>query len=190
MILWINLVTNGLPALALGIDPPGADQMQEPPRSSESSLVGVRDYLGILFVGAVMGAFAFCMYLASSCGDSSGVARTMAFTLLALSPLAHAWSCRSPNASIVQQRPLFSWPLLLAFTLSGGIHLLAVVVQPLRPIFHTEVLHRSDWIMVALCSMAVVPAVELAKLVSRIGHARLASAHRATDFKSDGSTPA
>ncbi len=168
MILWINLVTNGFPALALGIDPPGSDQMHEPPRAADSSLVGIRDYLGILFVGVVMGAFTFCIYTSGSCESSSNGARTMAFTLLALSPLAHAWSCRSPRASIVQQRPVISWPLVIACIVSAAIQLLAVEVRPLRLVFHTDELHRNDWMMIALCAIAVVPAVELAKLGYRL----------------------
>src|SRR4030095_16569745 len=56
MILWINLVTNGLPALALGVDPPDPQLMREEPRPTNAGLLGRRDYLGILFVGLVMGA--------------------------------------------------------------------------------------------------------------------------------------
>jgi Ca2+-transporting ATPase len=58
MILWINLVTNGLPALALGIDPPDEHLMREAPRSPDEGLLSRRDYLGILYVGVVMGAAA------------------------------------------------------------------------------------------------------------------------------------
>jgi Ca2+-transporting ATPase len=115
------------------------------------------------------------MYATASCGTNSSGARTMAFTLLALSPLMHAWSCRSPRASIVQQRPLISWPLVVACAVSAAIQLLAVEVPPLRPVFRTDDLHSGDWLMVVLCAVAVVPAVELAKLGSRLlerAHAR------------------
>ncbi|MGH7295493.1 MAG: cation-translocating P-type ATPase, partial [Polyangiaceae bacterium] len=63
MILWINLVTNGLPALALGVDPPDPMQMQEPPRKRTGSLLGVRDWIGMAFVGAWMGGAAIVCYL-------------------------------------------------------------------------------------------------------------------------------
>ena len=62
MILWINLVTNGLPALALGVDPPDAHLMREPPRNPNEGLLRRRDYLGILYVGGVMGALAVALY--------------------------------------------------------------------------------------------------------------------------------
>jgi Ca2+-transporting ATPase len=166
MILWINLVTNGLPALALGIDPSSGRQMAQPPRSTRSELVGLREYLGILYVGGVMGALALCMYALSGADASAG--RTMAFTLLALAPLVHAWSCRSDVRSIVQVRPLISWPLVVAGTISAGIQLLAVGVPPLRPVFHTDALRARDWGMLVLCTLAVLPAVELAKGVERV----------------------
>src|SRR6185437_786040 len=62
MILWINLVTNGLPALALGVDPPDQAQMREPPRKRTGSLLATRDWLGMAFVGLVMGAAAIVCY--------------------------------------------------------------------------------------------------------------------------------
>src|SRR6185436_16867837 len=62
MILWINLVTNGLPALALGVDPPDPTQMTEPPRKSSSGLLGAREYLGIGAVGVLMGGLAILCY--------------------------------------------------------------------------------------------------------------------------------
>src|SRR5207302_2814950 len=63
MILWINLVTNGLPALALGVDPPDKQQMIEPPRKAREGLLGAREWLGILAVGVIMGAAAIACYL-------------------------------------------------------------------------------------------------------------------------------
>jgi Ca2+-transporting ATPase len=174
MILWINLVTNGLPALALGVDPADREQMHEPPRAAGEELMRLRDYLGILYVGAVMGALALAMYATASSGAASPGARTMSFTLLALAPLFHAWSCRSPRASLATARPLVSLPLLVAMVVSGAIQLLAVEVPGLRPVFRTEDLHARDWLLVVGCAFAVVPAVELAKLVSRLRAARRA----------------
>src|SRR5262249_49783722 len=97
MILWINLVTNGLPALALGVDPPDAHLMKEAPRNPDEGLLGKRDYFGMLYVGGVMGAAAVALYATSSQGEVALLhTRALAFSLLALSPLFHAWSCRSP----------------------------------------------------------------------------------------------
>jgi Ca2+-transporting ATPase len=164
MILWINLVTNGLPALALAVDPADRAQMREPPRSTRSDLIGQRDYLGTLYVGAIMGGLALSMYVIAS---DFLHARTMAFLLLALSPLVHAWSCRSPRASFLRVRPLLSWPLLSACAVSAGIQLLSVFVPALRPVFHTSALGAGEWAMVIAASLAVLPAVEVAKWIDR-----------------------
>ena len=137
MILWINLVTNGLPALALGVDPPDPNQMQERPRSSGMGLIGQRELYGIPFVGVVMGGLAVLLYVLAPDGSNSQMllARNLAFSLLALSPLMHAFSCRSSISSIVSLRPLVSVALVVAIVISACIHLVAVLVPTLQPVF-------------------------------------------------------
>ena len=172
MILWINLVTNGLPALALGVDPPDEHQMEEPPRRNADGLLGTREYLGMLFVGVVMGATALVCYrmrwLDDGDGDPSKEARAVAFSLLALSPLFHALSCRSPSESILSMRPFVPLPLLAALVVSTLIHLLAVVVPGLRGVFQTFPLPANEWLVLIGLAFLVVPAVELSKLASHL----------------------
>jgi Ca2+-transporting ATPase len=169
MILWINLVTNGLPALALGVDPSHDDSMKEPPRREGERLLGGLDYLGVLFVGAVIGLGAVALYaLAEATGAPLERARTQAFTLLALAPLFHAWSCRSPIRSLFSARPLLSPALLVAVLASIAIHLAALWFPALRPLFATHPLSAREWLLVLGLSAAVIPAVELAKLGRRI----------------------
>ncbi|NUQ76846.1 MAG: cation-translocating P-type ATPase [Polyangiaceae bacterium] len=169
MILWINLVTNGLPALALGVDPPDAAQMAEPPRSTGDALLGLRDYMGIAFVGALMGFGAVYLYAwpPPYFDLDPEWSRAMAFSLLALAPLFHAWSSRSPLKSIFSMRPLVSRPLLLACLVSAGIQLVAVMFPSLRPVFHTHEMTLSHWVVIVGLSAALVVAVEIAKGVSR-----------------------
>ena len=170
MILWINLVTNGLPALALGIDPPDEHLMREPPRDPNEGLLRRRDYFGILYVGAVMGAAAVSLYVMSP-GDPEALFRTRAtaFSLLALSPLFHAFSCRSPTQSIFQMRPLVSVPLVAAIIASAGIHLVAVLVPALRPVFRTYAMTANEWWLLLALAALIVPAVEIAKAFQRRG---------------------
>jgi P-type Ca2+ transporter type 2C len=168
MILWINLVTNGLPALALGVDPPDAHLMTEPPRRAEDGLLLRRDYAGMLYVGAVMGAAAIALYATAPAGEEAlAHARAMAFSLLALSPLFHAWSCRSPVMSVLSSRPLISIPLVLAVVTSAAIHLVAVLVPALRPVFRTFPMTSTEWLILLALSGLIIPAVELAKIVYR-----------------------
>jgi Ca2+-transporting ATPase len=171
MILWINLVTNGLPALALGVDPPDPTQMREPPRKRTGSLLGARDWLGMAFVGAWMGGAAILCYLIPlSPDDPLAVkhARAIAFSLLALSPLLHAFNCRSATSSILSLRPVLPLALCAAVLLSAGIHLVAVLVPSLRPVFQTFVMSSAEWTMLLLLSASIIPGVELFKLGQRL----------------------
>ena len=171
MILWINLVTNGLPALALGIDPPDPTQMMEPPRKPSAGLLGAREYLGILVVGLLMGGAGMACYLWPWSEDAlvSKHARAIAFSLLALSPLFHAFNCRSATASIGVLKPLVSKPLVLAVVLSAAIHLVAVLVPGLRPVFQTFAMTGYQWLVMLVLSFAIIPAIELLKVLQRSG---------------------
>jgi Ca2+-transporting ATPase len=168
-ILWINLVTNGLPALALGIDPPDPGHMKEQPRPPGAGLLGARDFIGVGFVGVVMGLSAAGLYVfpPEAAHGSVPFIRAMAFSLLALSPLFHAFSCRSQTQSIVSMRPLVSPPLLLACLISAAVHLVAVLVPALRPVFRTFPMDQSEWFLVIGLSFAIIPAVEIVKAIAR-----------------------
>ncbi|MCC6552849.1 MAG: cation-translocating P-type ATPase [Polyangiaceae bacterium] len=168
MILWINLVTNGLPALALGVDPPDQHLMQEAPRARDEGLLIRRDYLGILYVGGVMGVLAVALYAMSGQDRESLLhTRAIAFSLLALSPLFHAWSCRSPTRSLFTARPLVSIPLLVAVLASAAIHLVAVLFPALRPVFQTFAMSPDEWLLLVGLAFLIVPVVEIAKIIYR-----------------------
>ncbi len=173
MILWINLVTNGLPALALGVDPPDDSQMSEAPRKANTGLLTQREYLGISFVGVWMGACAIACYLwpwpIDAVPEGAVGARSIAFSLLAVSPLFHAGNCRSGTASLFTLRPFFPAPLVIACLISFGIHLVAVVVPGLRPVFRTYPMGLYEWGVLIALSFSIVPAMELLKLVQRKG---------------------
>jgi Ca2+-transporting ATPase len=172
MILWINLVTNGLPALALGIDPPDPTQMMEPPRKATSSLLGMREYLGIAVVGVLMGGLATaCYYWPWTLPgvDKFEYGRAVAFSLLALSPLFHALNCRSATASIFALRPILPIALLASMVVSGAIHLVAVLVPSLHDVFRTWSLSATEWLVLIMLSASIIPMIEVLKLLQRTG---------------------
>jgi Ca2+-transporting ATPase len=173
MILWINLVTNGLPALALGVDPPDDSQMSEAPRKAKTGLLTTREYLGISFVGVWMGACAIACYLwpwpYDAVPEGAVGARSIAFSLLAVSPLFHAINCRSGTASFLSLRPIFPAPLVIACALSFGIHLIAVVVPALRPVFRTFPMGGYEWGVLIALSASIIPAIEVMKWFQRRG---------------------
>ncbi len=171
MILWINLVTNGLPALALGIDPPDMAQMREPPRGRGEGLLGKREWLSMAFVGAWMGAAAVACYLVPlRPNDPFAIkhARAIAFSLLALSPLLHAFNCRSNTRSLFSQVPLLPKALVGAVAVSAAIHLVAVLVPGLRPVFQTFSMDSREWALLLALSASIIPAVEIVKLFVRM----------------------
>ena len=171
MILWINLVTNGLPALALGIDPPDATQMMEPPRKSTSGLLGTREYLGIAGVGVLMGGCAIlCYYWPWDVANAeyASYGRAMAFSLLALSPLFHALNCRSPSESMFRMKPLLPAALFIAIVVSAAIHLVAILVPSLRAVFQTHWIGSKEWFILLALSASIIPAVEVLKLFQRL----------------------
>jgi Ca2+-transporting ATPase len=176
MILWINLVTNGLPALALGIDPPDSLQMLERPRARSAGLLGTRDWLGIGAVGLWMGAAGLlCYWLPVSIAARPGPppappaleGRAIAFSLLALSPLFHAFNCRSASSSVFVLRPLLPQALAGAIVVSAGIHLLAVFVPALQPLFQTFPMTRAQWGWLLALAASVVPIIEALKALER-----------------------
>ncbi len=173
MILWINLVTNGLPALALGVDPPDDSQMSEAPRKAKTGLLTSREYLGISFVGVWMGACAIACYLwpwpIDAVPEGAVGARSIAFSLLAVSPLFHAINCRSGTASFLSLRPILPGALLAACALSFGIHLVAVVVPSLRPVFRTFPMGGYEWGVLLAFSASIIPAIEVMKWIQRRG---------------------
>ncbi len=117
-----------------------------------------------------MGAIAVYLYVLPQPHHeaSDGFHRAMAFSLLALSPLFHAFGCRSPRSSILLHRPFVSWPLIGACLLSAGVHLVAVAIPSLRPVFRTFPMSASQWLLVVGLSAAILPAFELAKGIWRM----------------------
>jgi Ca2+-transporting ATPase len=167
-ILWINLVTNGLPALALGVDPPDASQMHEPPRPLSEGLLGRREYVGILVVGVWMGLVAIlAMALAGPSELDRAHARAMAFSILALSPLFHAFNCRSTTASISRTGFFGSRPLVGAVAVSAVIHLVAVLIPQLNVVFKTYPMSIAEWLVMLALAASIIPVVEVFKAIER-----------------------
>ncbi|HSQ67968.1 MAG TPA: cation-transporting P-type ATPase, partial [Polyangiaceae bacterium] len=171
MILWINLVTNGLPALALGVDPPDPTQMSEPPRKATTGLLTKREYLGISAVGVWMGGCALACYLwpwpVDAVPEGAAGARSIAFSLLAISPLFHAINCRSGTSSFLSLRPILPRALVVACLVSAAIHLVAVLVPALRPVFRTFPMGTYEWGVLLALSASIIPAIETLKLLQR-----------------------
>jgi Ca2+-transporting ATPase len=168
-ILWVNLVTDGLPALALGVDPTDKKIMNRSPRNINESVL-TRHMGGIIFM---QGAFiAFCSLLAFSLVyfvEKEGIerARTASFIVLACSQLFHSFNCRSSRESIFTLGFLSNIKLVYATLVSFLLQMAVVYVPFLQTIFRTQPLGLFDWVMVLIISSFPLWAMELVKLYKR-----------------------
>ena len=155
-LLWVNLVTDSMPALALGVEPVGENIMERPPSRTSSGIFNKKMVRNMLLEGCFIGAVAFLAFTVGRVffdGHNEPVtARTMTFAVLSLSQLIHAFNLRS------RQHKGFSFhpPLLTAF-LTGLVMQTAVISVPmLAAAFHTVPLSPLQWLIVALLSLSVL----------------------------------
>src|SRR5262245_13534110 len=173
-ILWVNLVTDGAPALALGVDPPDEGLMRKPPRPIGESVITPRMWRGILLVGVVIAASTLFVLDADLPGGLvSGThglphARTMAFTTLVVAQLFNALNARSDDQSAFVHFFANRW-LWGAILLSLALHPLVVYVPFLQRAFGTTSLTASDWLRCMAFGSVVLWVRELTKLVARAG---------------------
>lgn len=149
-ILWINLVTDGLPALALSADPPDDDIMSRPPRENNESIfsrgLGARILMSGFLIGvSTITAFALMMYMT---GGDIEMARTVAFATLIMAELIYAFESRSEHKD-VWEAGLFANKYLVLAVLSSFAFLLLAIYNPfLSSILKTRALGASEWMIV------------------------------------------
>lgn len=167
-LLWVNLVTDSLPAIALGMEPAEENIMERPPRKNTGSLFG--DGLGgrILLEGVMIGVLAL---LAFGIGhvyfdqeNGYAVGRTMAFAVLSLSQLVHAFNMRGEGS--LGKLPFCSnkW-LLMAFVVGATLQCVVIMMPPLAGVFQVVPLNGEQWLLTAALALAPLPLVELEKAI-------------------------
>lgn len=165
-ILWINLMTDGLPALALSVEPEERDVMKRPPRHPKESIFAHGLGAHAVWVGLLMAAIVLSVQ-AWSIKTGHAHWQTMVFTVLCLTQLGHVLAIRSERESLFKIG-LFSNPYLLSAILFSFISQMATVYIPfLNPIFKTEPLTLKELIITLLLSSIVFFAVEIEKYVRR-----------------------
>lgn len=175
-ILWVNFVTDGAPALALGVDPPDPGIMNQPPRPRSEGVITRSMWSGIVFVGVVMAVGTLLVLDASLPAgliEGSGTlryAQTMAFTTLVFFALLTVFNSRSDTESAL--RGLFSngW-LWGAVPLSLLLQFAVIYVPVLQQAFSTVSLSFNDWVLCAAVASLVLWLRELSKLIARRHHA-------------------
>ena len=171
-ILWINLVTDSLPALALGIDPAEEGIMQRQPNRDTSLLTKIMvfriGYQGLLI--GILTLIAF-LYGFGALGQTGSLAqgRTMAFTVLAFSQLVHAYNIHSTHGSVFKTFFVNKWLILATFV--NALMMLAVLFVPvLRDLFKLVPMDNSHWMVVLALIFIPIPFVELMKVFKLNGN--------------------
>ena len=164
-ILWINLVTDTFPALALGVEKADRDIMTRKPVKSGSSIFSGGIGVSIIYQGILEGFITLVAYYIGITRYSSSVAITMAFATLGLIQLVHAFNVRSGLKSAFSMRFASNKYLLLAFLLSAFLQVSVIAIPYLNSIFRVTPLDLAQWLIVVAASLSIVPIVELAKLV-------------------------
>jgi Ca2+-transporting ATPase len=177
-ILWINLLTDAGPALALGVEPPDHDVMLKPPRDPRTPVITARMWLDIAFVGVVMAAgtlgvmdWALPGGLVTGPGAAGrGLrhAQTMAFTTLVFFQLFNAFNSRFDDRSAFRKLLANRW-LWAAVLISVALQLAVVHTPFLQAAFRTVPLAPRDWLVCLAVASSALWAMELKKLVMRRG---------------------
>jgi Ca2+-transporting ATPase len=179
-LLWINLVTDGPPALALGIDPKDPDVMMREPRRRGSGVLTTSDWLRLAGIGGIMmvGTLAVLdayypggLFSPLAKGDAPNIAdetysRTMAFTTLMMFQLFNVFNCRSSWRSALSGLFDNKW-LIAAVLLSLLLHILVVYLPILQTAFHTVALTASDWLIGTAVAATLLVIMEAAKMMLR-----------------------
>jgi magnesium-transporting ATPase (P-type) len=172
-ILWINLLTDSGPALAMGVDPPPDDVMSRPPRRLTDRVIDAPMKRGVLSVGLVMALatlFTLDMELPGGLVPGSATlreARTMAFTTLVLAQLFNCFNARWERESAFHDPFTNPW-LWAAVGLSLVLQIGVVYLPFLQPAFSTVPLDARDWLVCAGIASTVLWTEELRKLLARV----------------------
>ncbi len=167
-ILWINLVTDGLPGLALAAEKQERGIMQRPPRPPNESIFAHGMWQHMLWVGLLMGA-ASLFTQAWAIHTGNGHWQTMVFTVLTLSQLGHVLAIRSETDSLFTQGMFSNRPLIGAVLLTFGLQMATIYVPWLNPIFKTEALMLDELVFCLVLSSVVFVGVEIEKWFVRRG---------------------
>ncbi len=163
-ILWINLVTDSMPALALSVDPAEKNIMNRPPKNSKRGFMTKGIIWRMLYQGVMVGALPLVAYLVGLKDGGENLGQTMAFATLIFAQLVHVRNLHSNAKSSFSFNPLSNKPLIGAVLSSAGMALLVLLIPPFRTAFNLVEMDSAHWLLVILLSFVTTLVVELFKL--------------------------
>lgn len=162
-ILFINLVTDTLPAISLGMEDVEKDVMEHKPRKQNQNIIGGRIGANILYQGILQALIVVIVFALAKNLYGNAVATTMGFLTLNFIQLVHMYSVRT-NHSIFKSNPLKNKVMILSMFIGVGLLLTISLVPALANIFHLASLSVVQWLMVVGFSILMIPIVEIVKI--------------------------
>jgi len=166
-LLWINLVTDGFPALALVMDPPDSDALRRPPRPPAEPMLGRREWKGIAAAGILEAAVVLGVFVWGLRAGDVGLARGLAFNTLVMSELFRAFAARSPTRLFGQVGIFTNLRLVVIVFASALLQFALHQIPALVSLFQLPDLSAARWALALLLGLVPVSAIELAKLARR-----------------------
>lgn len=164
-ILWVNLVTDGFPALALGLDPAEMDLMKNPPRDPDEGIFSGKMGFNIFSQGIFIGIITLIVFYYGYSQYSLEVGETMAFGTLSFTQLWQSLNSRSNRFSLLKLGIFTNKYLVLAIFTSGILQLVVMVIPYLQNVFKIVPLNTSQWLVIIFISFTAVPYVEILKKI-------------------------
>lgn len=170
-ILWINLVTDAFPALALGVEKAESDVMSKKPRRAKASFFDDGMGMNVIFQGIVIGGLTLlAYYIGEFVYHEHTLGMTMAFATLSFTELFHSFNVRSMDKSLLTIGVFSNKTLSWAILGSAALQLIVLTIPFLAEIFKVEIMGSAQWIWVVGLSFAIIPIVEIQKFIYRKVH--------------------
>jgi len=171
-ILWINLATDGLPALALGVDPIEKDIMERKPRNAKENIITYKSTIKMVLYGLIIAVGTLAIFKIHNTPGNLAHAQTIAFSTLVIFQMFNVLNCRSEEKSIFELGFFSNLKLIAAIILSLLLQII-VIYTPIRVYFQTVSLSAMDWVYVVLMSSLVLIFGEILKLSAKLKKSRV-----------------
>ena len=166
-ILFINLVTDSLPAIALGMEVADKDVMKQKPRKQSESIIGGRVGFNLIYQGIVQALIVIGVFILGKHLYGNAIASTMGFLTLNFLQLVHMFNVRT-NGTIFASNPLKNKTIWIALFVGAGLTLLISLVPIIAGVFHLQSLNLTQWLIVLGFSFMIIPIVEIVKAMQRL----------------------